>query len=242
MMTVSQVSQITGCSVRTLRLYDKLGLLRPAGLTDAGYRLYDEKSLERLRQILLLRELEFPLKEIAFILDSADYDPQKALADQIVLLQAKRERLDRLLTFARAIQEKGVSLMDFSAFDKTQTEQYRREAAERWEHTDAWKQAQAQDSKKTPDIRAAEADGLMACFSRLGAMKHLSPADPAVQAEVRALRQYLTEHYYNCTEEIFRGLGEMYVGDERFTASIDKAGGEGTAAFVRDAIAVCCTH
>ena len=64
MKTVKEVSRLTGVSVRTLHHYDAIGLLKPASVTEAGYRLYDDAALAKLQTILLLRELEFPLKEI----------------------------------------------------------------------------------------------------------------------------------------------------------------------------------
>lgn len=89
MMTVKEVSKLTGVSVRTLQYYDKIGLLQPTKYTDSGYRLYDDTALERLQQILLFRELEFPLKEIKAILDSTNFDGKKALSQQIELLELK---------------------------------------------------------------------------------------------------------------------------------------------------------
>ena len=86
-MTVNEVSRLTGLSVRTLQYYDKIGLLPPSGYTEAGYRLYDDTALETLQQILLFRELEFPLKEIKGIIQSPAFDRQKALDQQIELLQ-----------------------------------------------------------------------------------------------------------------------------------------------------------
>ena len=75
MMTVNEVSKLTGVSIRTLQYYDRIGLLNPAGRTEAGYRLYDDAALERLQQILLFRELEFPLKDIRKILQSPSFGP-----------------------------------------------------------------------------------------------------------------------------------------------------------------------
>ena len=86
MKTVRQVSALTGVSVRTLHYYDSIGLLKPTAVTPAGYRLYDEAALERLQQILLFRELEFPLREIGEILDSPQYSLDRALGQRTVLL------------------------------------------------------------------------------------------------------------------------------------------------------------
>ena len=100
-MTVNEVSKLTGVSIRTLHYYDQIGLLQPTGITESGYRQYDDTALERLQQILLFRELEFPLKEIKKILDSDGFDRKKALEQQIELLTLKKEHLENLITFAR---------------------------------------------------------------------------------------------------------------------------------------------
>ena len=117
-MTVHEVSSLTGVSIRTLQYYDRIGLLHPAGYTDAGYRLYDDAALETLQQILLFRELEFPLKDIQRIIQSPSFDRQKALDQQITLLELKKEHLDDLIHLARGIKEAGGDTkMDFSSFD-----------------------------------------------------------------------------------------------------------------------------
>ena len=101
MMTVNEASKLTGVSIRTLQYYDTIGLLPPAGYTEAGYRLYDDTALARLQSILLFRELEFPLKDIKRILDDPNFDQAAALADQIKLLELQQARLGRLITLAR---------------------------------------------------------------------------------------------------------------------------------------------
>ena len=101
MMTVNEVSKLTGVSIRTLQYYDTIGLLKPDGYTASGYRLYDDTALERLQQILLFKELEFPLKEIKRIIDAPDFDRDKALSQQIELLTMKKEHLEGLIAFAR---------------------------------------------------------------------------------------------------------------------------------------------
>lgn len=97
MMTVNEVSKLTGVSIRTLQYYDTIGLLKPIEYTESGYRLYDDTSLERLQQILLFKELEFPLKEIKKIIDAPNFDRNKALEQQIELLTMKRSILKILL-------------------------------------------------------------------------------------------------------------------------------------------------
>ncbi len=116
MRTVKEVSKLTGISVRALHHYDAIGLLCPAKVTDAGYRLYDEAALRRLQNILLFRELQFPLKEIKAILDSPEFKPEEALEQQITLLELRRKHIDQLIFFARRIQKEGVDAMSFQAF------------------------------------------------------------------------------------------------------------------------------
>ena len=117
MKTVKDICKITGVSVRTLHHYDAIGLLKPASVTEAGYRLYDDSSLQRLHAILLLKELQFSLKEIKEILDAPGFDPMEALAQQIGLLELQRQHLTELSDHARQIQKTGVIPMDFSSFD-----------------------------------------------------------------------------------------------------------------------------
>ena len=135
MMTVNEVSKRTGVSIRTLQYYDKIGLLRAAGRTEAGYRLYDDAALERLQQILLFRELEFPLKDIQKIVENSAFDRQKALEQQITLLTLKKQHLEDLIGLAQKIRSTGGMVMDFTAFDtqkiKKYTEQAKRNGAKR---------------------------------------------------------------------------------------------------------------
>ena len=104
MMTVNEVSRLTGVSIRALHYYDQIGLLPAAGHTDSGYRLYDDTALERLQQILLFRELEFSLKDIQRILSNSAFDREKALEQQIELLKLKRQHIEDLIALAEKTQ------------------------------------------------------------------------------------------------------------------------------------------
>lgn len=231
MLTVKEVSRITGVTVRTLHHYDAVGLLKPAKVTEAGYRLYDEATLERLQSILLFRELQFPLSEIKEILDSPHFDREEALSQQIHLLEMQRDRTDRLIALAKKIQ-RGEDTMAFEAFDANELEQYKAEAKARWGDTKAWKESQEKD----PGAMEAAGDGLMALMAQFGELRALDPSDARAEAKVRELQAYITAHYYTCTDDILYGLGQMYTADERFRKNIDRAGGEGTAEFVKKAI------
>lgn len=242
MRTVKEVSKITGVSVRTLHHYDAIGLLKPTKVTEAGYRLYDDTALSRLQNILLFRELQFPLKEIKGILDSPDFDPAEAIAQQIGLLELQYKHIGELIAFAREIQSKGVTTMNFDVFDKNEMEKYKTEVKERWGSTKAYQEYRQKDIAGNEGSYSKIAEELMAMFSELGGFKHFTPDSDEVQKKICALQQFITEHYYVCTNEILSGLGQIYVGDERFKKNIDSAGGEGTAEFVSRAISVYCSH
>ena len=237
MKTVKEVSNLTGVSIRTLHHYDKIGLLNPAKVTDAGYRLYDDASLCRLHAILLLRELQFPLKDIKQILDAPGFDIMEALEQQIELLELQKQHLEDLIAHARKIQKTGVIPMDYTAFDTEKIDRYAREAKEKWGSTAAYKEYETKTNGK--NMQAA-AEQLMDIFREFGQIRHLSPAAPEAQALVAKLQSFITDHYYTCTKQILFGLGQMYAAGDEMNENIDKAGGEGTGAFTRDAITIFC--
>ena len=238
MMTVHEVSKLTGVSIRALQYYDKIGLLKPTGYTQSGYRLYDDTALETLQQILLFRELEFPLKEIKTIISSADFDREKALEQQITLLTMKKEHLENLISLTREIQYKGERTMDFSAFDTSKIEEYARRAKEQWGNTAEYKESEEKAKGRTKEEEKDVMVQFMQIFTEFGAMKDQAPDGAEAQSQVKKLQDYITEHFYQCSDEILSGLGQMYAADGEFKENIDRAGGEGTAVFVSDAI--CC--
>lgn len=122
MKTVKEVSQITGISVRTLHYYDEIGLLKPTGISESGYRLYDDKALEKLQQILFFREFDVPLKEIKSIMENPKLDKNQLLKNQKTILVLKKERLERIIHSIEDIL-KGDNKMDFEVFNKTEIEQ-----------------------------------------------------------------------------------------------------------------------
>ncbi|MDE7330935.1 MAG: MerR family transcriptional regulator [Lachnospiraceae bacterium] len=240
-MSVHEVAKLTGITARTLHYYDEIGLLKPTKVTDAGYRMYDDTALSRLQNILLFRELEFPLKEIKAILDSPDFDPSEAIAQQIRLLELQYKHIGELIAFTREIQNRGVTTMSFDVFDKSEIEKYEAEVKAKWGNTKAYQEYKQKDIARNEGNYSKIANELMTMFSKLGELKHLTPNAGEVQNKISALQKFITDHYYVCTNEILSGLGEMYVCDERFKNNIDKAGGDGTADFVKQAIAVYCS-
>lgn len=240
MKTVHEVSMLAGVSIRTLQYYDRIGLLHPAGYTEAGYRLYDDTDLERLHQILLFRELEFPLKEIKRILDSPDYDREKALEQQITLLSLKKEHLENLIGLAREIKAKGVKTMDFSAFDTSEMDEYARQAKASWGSSPEYKEFEQKSKGGTQAEERKLMAQMMEIFAELGKLRDQAPSAPGAQALVEKLQGFITEHFYKCSDEILSELGKMYAAGGDFTRNIDKAGGKGTADFANKAIQIHC--
>lgn len=231
MRTVSQVSELTGVSVRTLHHYDAIGLLKPTRVTEAGYRLYDDSALERLHMILLFRELDFALEDIRQILDTPGFDPMKALEKQIALLEEKQARLEAVIRQAKRIKAEGRIEMKKETFDT-----YAWEAEARWGKTEAWKEYAKKSEGRTKENEQSLGEGLMDIFRRLGQLRQGDPGSQEAQALVKELQGYITAHYYTCTPQILKGLGQMYAAGGDFTENIDKAGGPGTAVFARRAI------
>ena len=242
-LQIKEFAELTGVSVRTLHYYDEIGLLKPSFVDEQnGYRFYDETSLERMQEILFYRELDFPLKSIAEILASPNYDKQKALAEQKRLLTLKKDRLERLIA-ALEHAEKGEITM--SAFDNSEYEtarqQYEDEAKQRWGDTDAYKESQVKTADYSKDKWNDVLGVMNSIFAEFTECKNCGERADSETAQqlVKKLQDYITANFYHCTDEIFAGLGQMYVCDERFKNNINSHG-EGTAEFVAEAIKIYC--
>ena len=240
MLTVKQLAQKCGVSVRTLHHYDAIGLLKPAQTTEAGYRLYDETALERLCLILLFRELGFALKDIRGILDAPDFDRNRVLEQQIMLLERKQRHLESITNMARGIKLMGVNDLKFEGFDVNKIDDYAEQAKTLYGKTDAYREFEQKAKGRTKEQSAAVNAQVMDFFVRLGALRGQAPESEAVQNWVRELQAFFTANYYTCTPEILMSLGEMYADGGAMTENIDAAGGDGTGAFAREAIAIYC--
>lgn len=240
MMTVNEVSKLAGVSIRTLQYYDKIGLLHPTGHTDAGYRLYDDTDLERLQHILLFRELEFSLKDIASIINSPDFDRSKALEQQIEMLKLKRDHIENLMNFALGIKMLGVKHMDFKAFDRSKLDEYSKQAKDMYKESPEYKEMEEKSKNRTKEEEGILADRFMLLFKEAGTLKDKDPASPEAQDLVKRIQDFITENLYTCSKKILSGLGKMYSGGGDFTKNIDEYGGEGTAEFIDKAIQIYC--
>ena len=202
MKTVQEVSNLTGVSVRTLHYYDQIGLLKPTEVTESGYRLYDVEALEKLQHIMLFRELQFPLKDIKKIIQSSDFDRNRALEQQIELLTLKKEHIENLITFARGIHGLGVRNMDFSAFDATKIDEYTDQVKAMWGKTPQYQEFEQKTKGLSADEKNSIGDGLMDVIAEFGALRDLPISDDRVQAQVKKLQMYINEHFYQCSNEM----------------------------------------
>lgn len=241
---INEISKLTGITVRALHYYDQIGLLAPKKQTETGYRIYDEKDLKMLQQILFFKELDFPLEEIKDIMQRPGYDEAQVLSKQRKLLVEKRERLDAIIGLVDKTL-KGDKDMSFKQFDESKIEadrkKYAAEIKERWGNTKAYKECET----KTAGYDAKEwgnmTEGLNSILKEFGEAhaKGEVPESKAAQELVAKWQKYITDNMYECTNEILLGLGKMYVADERFTANIDK-NGDGTAKYISAAIEFYC--
>ncbi len=241
-MTVREVAELTGLSVRALHHYHKIGLLTPRVAAN-GYRLYGEAELARLHQIMLFRELEFPLATIREMLANPQYDRGEALRTQRQMLVCKQQRLDRLIAaLDRTLQamERGTEMNKESMFDgldDARLKEYAAEAKQRWGQTDAYKESTRRVAGYSKQDWAEIQGEMESIWRDLAAQMELAPEDPAVQANVERWWRLLNERFYNASPALFKGLGEMYVADERFKVNYEKLR-PGLAEFLRAAMAV----
>lgn len=240
MKTVQEIARLAHVSVRTLHHYDAIGLLKPTEITEAGYRLYDDSALERLYLILLFRELEFPLKDIQRILEAPDFDRNRVLEQQVELLKAKVNHLQTCIHLANGIKLLGVKNLKFNNWDPKKIDVYSAQAENLYGKTEAWQEYSQKANGRSKAQEQALGEGIMELFTKLGAMKELSPESSEVQAWVKDLQTYISEHFYTCTPQILKGLGEMYAGGGSMTENIDAAGGKGTGEFALEAIKIYC--
>lgn len=230
-MKVKEVSHLTGVSVRTLHHYDAIGLLVPDDCTEAGYRIYSDENIATLQQILFFKELGFSLKKIKELLTSPTFNRREVFEMQREMLVEKRQQLDIMInTIDKTIQnERGERKMTneerFEGFDFI-TNPYEEEAKARW-GDQAVNKVNAQF---TPEIQ----EEMNRIYYKLAAIRHLAPDSGKAQAAIGEWFVLLNK-IGSYSLDAFKGLGEMYVADERFTKNIDQFG-DGLAAFMCEAM------
>ena len=235
------MADLVGISVRTLHHYDEIGLLRPEKTTEAGYRLYSDENLERLQQILFFRELGFPLKEIKKIINEASFDRLEALKLQRKMLLEKQKQLDSMVkTIDKTIKYlrgeiKMTNKEKFTGFDFNKNP-YEKEARERW-GSEAVNKSKAKMANLTSEKENEINERMNEIYFKLAEFREGDPQSTESQQAIKEWFDFLNSNFgHQYSLDAFKGLGQMYVADERFTENIDKFG-EGLAQFMCDAMA-----
>ena len=240
--TVGTVARLAHVSVRTLHHYDELGLLKPSGRSDSGYRLYTDADLAQLQQVLFYKELGFSLDEIAGALGDPAFDRLEAfrrqrelIADRVTRLEAMLDLIDR----AVAAENGGIALSKeemfevFGDFDPTEHEA---EVKERWGETDAYKESTRRTARYNKADWQRFKDESEEINTAIAALidEGVAPDDPRAMDAVERARLQIDEWFYPCSREMHANLGEMYVADPRFTQTYEDMA-PGLATWVRDA-------
>lgn len=240
--SVGRVAELAGVTVRTLHHYGRIGLLEPAERSGAGYRLYSDTDLDRLQHILYYRELGFALEDILTMLSSPGTTTGAHLRKQHELLKKRITRLGEMVAAVEKEMEAhtmGIQLTPdekFEIFGPNYSADYETEAEQRWGDTPAWTQSQARTAQLSKqdwiEIKAAGDD----LNRRLAAaMTAGSPPDSDSAMDLAEEHRGSIERFYDCSYAMHRGLGEMYLADERFARTYEDVA-PGLAQWLRDAI------
>jgi DNA-binding transcriptional MerR regulator len=241
--TVDELSKISGVSVRTLHYYDEIGLLKPSFIRENGYRCYERKKLLRLQEVLFFRELEFPLKQIKEIIDSEKSNKQEIIKDQIALLRIKKRRIEKLIITLKNTMKNQNKIKDdqlYGSLTKAEIEQYKEEVRKKY---DPKLVAQSEERTKHWTKKDYEDIGQKQSTIALEMAKRMDFGVEDAQVQKLIAQHYaLTNLFYDCTFEVYRGLGKLYVEDRRFTDFYDKYK-KGLAQFMQKAMNYYCdTH
>lgn len=245
--TVQKLAQLAGVSSRTLRYYDEIGILKPARTNSSGYRIYGQKEVDRLQQILFYRELGISLDQIKDIITAPAFDAADALKEHRERLLEKRKQLDLLITNVEktiASAEGRTTMSDkekFEGFKKKMIEdnekQYGKEIREKYGE-EMVEKSNAKLMNMTREEHEAVAKLAEEINSTLDqAMEKGDPAGELAQKAAGLHKQWITYYWSEYSKEAHAGLAEMYVADERFKAYYDKVR-PGAAEFLRDAIKI----
>ncbi len=241
-MSVKELANLVGISVRTLHHYDEINLLNPSKISEAGYRLYSEDNLDRLQQILFFKELDFPLKKIKQILDDPSFNKQEALQLHKKMLMDKRNHIDQMIQTINQTTKhfKGEINMTneekFIGFDFNKNE-YEQEAREKWGGKTVDK-ANEKLSNMPKQERFEKETEMNNIFRSLASVNNeeKSPASEEAQQLIQNWYDFLNDNInYEYSLEVFKGLGELYIADERFTKNINQFG-DGLAQYMHEAI------
>lgn len=239
--TVNEIAKLTGTTVRTLHYYDEINLLKPSDSSQAGYRLYSNEDVETLHQIMFLKEIGFELKQIKDIIKNPKFDKREALKNHKEILILKKKRIEKLIKLVDSELE-GNSNLSFSEFDESsiiaKQKEYHAEVVQRWKNTQAYKEFEEKQSKRNnefPDINKKARE----IFGEIAKCMESPPSCKKVQELISLWQNYITENYYNCTNEMLQCLALLYVEDERFKTYINSIGDD-LAQYINEAINFYC--
>ena len=241
-LTVGQVAEALGVTVRTLHHYDAIGLVVPSARTAAGYRLYTEADLARLSVVVTYRRLDLPLDEVQALLDG-DGTAEEHLRRQRAVVQSRLGELEELVSaidraLEREMNDRPATTEDLKElFGDGFTEDYQTEAEERWGETDAWKQS----NRRTKSYTKADWEEIKAEQDRVNAelvaalQAGAPPTSERAMDAAEAHRVQIERWFYDLDHAFHRGLADMYVADPRFTQTYEDQA-PGLAQYVHDAI------
>ena len=242
---IKEVSDMSGVSIRMLRHYDKTGLLKPDDILENGYRDYSKENLDRLQRIMYLKELDFSIPDMLMILEGTECDIAEALRGQEELLVEKKERLEGIINLIRCSLKEGIgdkltSIMDkFKAFDNKEIEEHKKkyadEAEKKYVSTEAYAQSISRTNKYNSGDWKRITEESEAIYTRFATAMKTGPDSVKAHEAGKEWKGHISKYYYDCTNEIFLGLADMYVADQRFTKNIDKHA-DGLAAFMSTAM------
>jgi DNA-binding transcriptional MerR regulator len=242
--SVGQVAGFAGVTVRALHHYDEIGLLAPSERSHAGHRRYSDADLDRLQQILFYRELGFPLDEVAALLDDPEVDARAHLRRQHELLTTRIEKLRKMaaaVEHAMEARKMGINLTPeekFEVFGDNDPEEHAEEVEQRWGGTAEYAESQRRTARYTKDDWQRVQAEVASWGERYDALMEAGepPAGERAMAMAEEHRQHIRKWFYDCSYELHRCLGGMYVSDERFKEYYDSMR-PGLAEHLRDAIA-----
>jgi DNA-binding transcriptional MerR regulator len=243
--TVGQVAEMFGVTVRTLHHYDEIGLVEPSERTRAGYRLYTPEDLVRLQHVVVYRRLEFPLEQIAILLEQSSADPRASVEHLRRQRAAVQHRLDELRELVTAIDTALEAAMNDrpatreemkELFGNGFSDDYEAEAQQRWGESDAWKQSRERTARYTKaDWEQVKAEQEAVGRAFVAAMEAGVPPTSEAAMDAAELHRASIGRFYDCSYAMQRGLADMYLADPRFTKTYEDIR-EGMAQYVRDAI------
>ncbi|WP_042148735.1 MerR family transcriptional regulator [Paucisalibacillus sp. EB02] len=243
--TVKILARMSGVSGRTLRYYDQIGLLKPARINSSGYRIYGQKEVDQLQQILFYRELEVSLEDIFEIMNQPSFDRSEALKSHYEKLKEKRSRLDKIMaTVEKTIAsiEGGKPMQDSEKFEgfkekliEDNEKKYGKEIREKYgdatiDASNAKLRGMSQEDYDHMTKLGEEVFELLEKAYATG-----DPTSPEAVELAEKHKEWLMYSWTSYSKEAHAGLAEMYVADERFAAYYDKVVDGGTK-FIRDAI------